>query len=202
MKKLLSITFLILGIAIGLIGCSSKKKDSETVSLNVALAAKFISEEMVELFSSNLKTGLPEYNDGEKSISVLGITTGDSEADPFSVMAGTAKIGGMMASGQVELWICDAENAIRYADGGTNYVALNTLFTQEELDSFGGTLIRIPKTDDEGNKTGEFSEICGIDLSQTIAGAELADIVGPQMFIMVGSPNMDAAKAVFQYLAR
>lgn len=201
MKKLLPITFLFLGIAVGLIGCSSKKKDADEVSLNVALAATFIGDEMVESFTSRLKTGLPEYNDGEKSISVLGITTGDSEVDPFSVMAGTTKIGGMMASGQIELWICDAENATRYADGGTSYVTLSTLFTAEELDSFGGTLVRIPKTDDEGNKTGEFSEICGIDLSQNTVGAELIGIKDLQMFIMTGSVNMDAAKAVFQYLA-
>lgn len=202
MKKLLPIAFLLLGIAICLIGCSSKKKESNVVSLHVALATTYIGDEMIESFASYLKAGLPEYNDGEKSISVMGITTGDSEADPLSVMAGTTRIGAMMASGEIELWICDAKNAIRYAEGGTSYVALNTLFTEEELDSFNGTLIRIPIIDQEGNKTGEFSEICGLDLSQNTAVAELTGIIDSQMFIMAGSANMDAAKAAFRYLAR
>jgi hypothetical protein len=202
MKKLIPMTLLFLVIAVAVIGCSSKKEKSEAISLHVALASAYISDEMAESFASHLKAGLPEYNDGEKSISVMGISTGSSEADPMSVMAGTTRVGAMMASGEVELWICDAENALRYADGGENYVALNTLFTDEELDSFVGTLIRIPITDDEGNKSGELSEICGLDLSKNTTVAELTGIAEPQMFIMAGSANMDAAKAVFEYLAR
>ena len=202
MKKLVPISFLFMGIAIGIIGCSSKKNESDAVSLHVTLAAVFVSDEAVESLASHLKAGIPEYNDGEKSISMNGISTGDSEIDPFSVMAGTTRIASMLSSGEIELWICDAENAIRYADNGASYVALNTLFTEEELDSFNGTLIRIPITDDDGNKTGEYSEICGLDLSQNTAVTELTGIVDPQMFIMAGSANMDAAKAAFRYLAR
>ena len=202
MRKVQVLAFLILVIAIGLTGCSSKKEKSGAVSLYVALASAYIGDDRVESFASHLKAGLPEYNEDEKTISVAGISTGDSEVDPMTVMAGTAKVGAIMASGEVELWICDQENALRYADNGTNYVALKTLFTEEELESFGGTLIRFPKKDDDGNETGAFNEIRGLDLSQqNKAVAELIGIKDPQRFIMAGSANLDAAKAAFRFLA-
>ena len=202
MKKLLRVAFLILGIVIGLIGCSSKSNNSDAISLHVAIATKYMSDEKAKSFAQYLNAGLPEYNDGNKIISVSGLLTGNPEEDPYSLMAATARIGSMMSSGEIELWICDEENAIRYSADGTSYVALSALFTEEELGSLGGALIRVPLTDSEGNKTGAYSEICGIDLSQHTAITELIGISDPQMFIMVGTDNMDAAKAAFLYLAK
>jgi hypothetical protein len=200
MKKLLSITCLILTMVIFLTGCSSKK--STAVSLNVVPAAKYISEEKAKSFAVDLKAGLPEYNDGTKSISVTGVSSGDPKADPDSYMAGSVKITSMLASHEIELWICDADNAKRYAEGGRSYVALSTLFTAEELQSFHGTLVKIAVTNSDGKETGEYSELCGIDLSQNTAVKELTGISDPRMFIIAGSPHMDAAKAVFRYIAR
>ena len=202
MKKMLSVICLLLVMVILLTGCSSKKAKSNAVSLNVVLAAKYISEEKVKNFAADLKAGLPEYNDGTKSISVAGISSGDPQADPNGYMASSVRITTMFTSREIELWICDADNARRYAEGGQSYVALSTLFTTEELQSFQGTLAKIAVTDSDGKETGEYTELVGIDLSQNTAVTELAGMSDPQMFIIAGSPNMDAAKAVFRYIAR
>lgn len=201
MKKLRYIVVLVVA-TVAVIGCSSNEKSSESVTLNVGLAAAFVSDEAVENLDSYLNEALPEYSDDTKSISVTGITSGDAAADPFSVMAGTTRIGALMAGGDIELWITDPENALRYAEGGESYVTLDTLFSEDEISAFQGELVRIPKLDDEGNRTGDFSEVCGVDLSQNAEVVEVTGIAEPQMFIIVGSDNMDAAKAAFLYLAR
>jgi hypothetical protein len=168
----------------------------------VALVATYVSDESVEALAAHLRTGLPEYNDDSRVFSVIGITAGDSAADPMSVMAGSTRIAAMLASGEIELLICDPENAKRYADDGANYVALEELFSADETSSFGGTPIAIPVTDDEGNSTGEFSEIVGLDLSQNAAITEMTGIRDPRMFVLAGSTNPEAAKAAFRFLAQ
>ena len=166
MKRILPCGFLVLAVVSGLVGCSSGKQDSESSSSRVALVARFVSNESVESFEAYLQAELPEYNDETRGVSVVGVSGGDSAADPMSAMAGSTRIAGMLAAREIELWIADAESARRYADTGANYVALDELFTAKETSSFGGTPIAIPLADREGNLTGESSEIVGIDLSQ------------------------------------
>jgi hypothetical protein len=202
MKGTLPAAFLLLGIVTGLIGCSSKSKEAEAVSLYVGVAATYTSEDKVAGLAAYLNSGLPAYSDATNRISVTGISTGDSEADPMTVMAGSTRLATMLVSGEIELWICDAANAKRYAENGASYISLDTLFTEAELNSFAGTLIGIPITDSEGNPTGETSAICGIDLSRNAVVTEMTGIKGPQMFIMDSSSNVDAAKATFAYLAK
>lgn len=201
MKKTWPIAFLLLSTVIFLTGCSAKKTNSNAVSLNVVSTAGYISDEKVKGFAADLKAGLPEYNDGTKNISVTGMSSGDPKADPERFMASSVKITSMLASHEIELWICDANNAKRYAEGGQTYVALSTLFSAEELPSFHGTPIKIAVTDGDGKETGQSSELCGIDLSENTSVKNLTGINDPRMFIITGSPHMDAAKAVFRYIA-
>ena len=148
-KRVLAYGFpvFVLGVVAGLVGCSPGRQDSQPASLHVALVATFVSDGSVEGVATRLKSGVPDYNDDEKSFRVIGISAGDSAADPMSVMAGSARIAGMLASGEIELWISDAENAKRYADNGANFIALDELFAAEEIASFNGTPIAIPVTD-------------------------------------------------------
>ncbi|TVR61315.1 MAG: hypothetical protein EA426_03630 [Spirochaetaceae bacterium] len=200
-KKSLPFTFLALVIISSLVACSGARQASSSASLRVALVASFVSDESVEGFATYLKTGLPEYNDDEKSFSVVGISAGDPAGDPMIVMAGSTRIAAMLASREIELWISDPENAKKYADNGANYIALDELFSADEISLLGGTPIAIPVTDREGNTTGELSPIVGIDLSQNAAVAEMTGIRAPQMFVLAGSSNLEAAKAVFRLLA-
>ena len=204
MKRVLLYAFpvFVLVIVAGLVGCSPGRQDSQAASLHVALVATFVSDESVEGVATHLRSGVPEYNDEEKSFRVIGISAGDSAADPMSVMAGSTRIAGLLASGEIELWISDAENAKRYADNGANYIALDELFTAEEIASFTGTPIAIPLTDREGNPTGESSDIVGIDLSENADVIEMTGIADPQMFVLVGTTNLEAAKAAFRFLAQ
>ena len=201
MRKVLAYTFVVLAVAAGLVGCSAGKQDSQAVSLHVALVSASVSDGSVEGLATHLQSGVPEYNDDEKSFRVTGISAGDPAADPMSVMAGSTRIAGLMASREIELWISDAENAKRYADNGANFIALDELFTAEQIDSFGGTPVAIPLTDGEGNATGEFSRIVGVDLSEDSAIAELTGIRDPHVFVLAGTTNLEAAKAAFRLLA-
>ena len=42
-----------------------------------------------------------------------------------------------MMSGEIELMICDSDNARRLGDNGETYVPLNELFTEEEIVELG-----------------------------------------------------------------
>ncbi len=201
MKRLLPVTFVLLAMALLVSGCSSKSGKSSAVSLNVALAAISVSDVKVQNLAADLKAGLPQYNDGTKSMRVTGVSTGDPKTDAEVFMAGSTRIASMFASHEIELWICDAGSATRYAEGGKSYVALSTLFTNEEIGAFKGTPIKIAVTDAEGKETGAYSEPCGIDLSQNATVTALTGISDPRMFIIAGSSNMDAAKAAFRYIA-
>jgi hypothetical protein len=117
-------------------------------------------------------------------------------------MASSTKIASMLASKEIDLWICDPENARRYADNGANYIALGQLFSAEEIGSFGAAPIAFPVIDRDGKSTGEFSQNVGIDLSQNAAIVKMTGIGTPQMFVLAGSAKLEAAKAVIRLLAK
>jgi len=201
-RKIVPCTFLVLGLVGGLLGCSAGKSTPKTDSLNVVLVARSVGDESVKGFAAHLKAGLPEYYDDGKSIGVVGISAGDSAADPMGVMASSTKIASMLASKEIDLWICDPENARRYADNGANYLALGQLFSAEEIGSFGAAPIAFPVLDRDGKSTGEISQNVGIDLSQNTAIIGMTGIGTPHMFVLAGTTKLDAAKAVIRLLAK
>ncbi len=192
---------LLAGTAALLIGCSARQDASGTASLNVGLGAAFVSEQRVAALAAALEAGLPEYHTDASAIRVSSVSIGDPSADPMAFMAGQTRVAVMLASGEVELWITDPENARRFGDNGEAYVPLATLFSDEEIAAFNGTPVGIAVTDEAGNATGETSEPAGIDLSQNSAIQELTGLNEPQMFVFANSTNMDAAKAAFRFLA-
>ncbi len=193
--------FLAVAVFSGLAGCSPGKQNGQEASLRVALVATYVSDEAVEDFATYLRAGLPEYNDDSGTIEVIGISAGDSESDAMGFMAGSTRIATMLASKDIELWICDPETAARYADNGANYVALEELFSADELSSFSGMPVAVALTNDAGVTTGDFSESVGLDLSTKAAVTEATGIRDAQVFVLAGSTNRDAAKAAFRYLA-
>ena len=105
----------------------------------------------------------------------------------------------MMAAGEVDVLITDADNARRYGDNGESYIALSELFTEEELAALSAEATGVPVLDDEGQETGETSAACGFILSESASA--LTGLVDMRIFVFANCEKTDAAKAVVNLLA-
>ena len=135
MKKRI-VTLMLAAMLLLLAGCSGGGEESSSTALNVVVAATYVDDSMVEGLKTELAT-LTDYPD----ITISTVAMGDSEADPMGTMAGMAKLSGMMAAGEVDVLITDADNARRYGDNGESYIALSELFTEEELAAHGVNIV-------------------------------------------------------------
>lgn len=118
MKKRV-VALMLASLLLLLAGCSGGGEESSSTALNVVVAATYVDDSMLEGLKTELST-LTDYPD----ITVSAVATGDSQADPMGTMAGMAKLSGMMAAGEVDVFITDADNARRYGDNGEAYIAL------------------------------------------------------------------------------
>lgn len=157
--------------------CSGGGEESSSTALNVVVAATYVDDSMVEGLKTELAT-LTDYPD----ITISTVAMGDSEADPMGTMAGMAKLSGMMAAGEVDVLITDADNARRYGDNGESYIALSELFTEEELAALSAEATGVPVLDDEGQETGETSAACGFILSENASA--LTGLVDMRIFVV------------------
>lgn len=196
----ISLVALLLAVLVAATGCSAGS-DTSSASLQVAVAATYVSEEATTALEADLKAAFPALNTEEASMVISGISTGDSEKDPETTMAGMARMMGMMASGEIELLICDSDNARRYGDGGEAYVPISDLFTDDELAALGLTAVSVPLLDEEGNPTGEMSGACGIDLSSCTALTQSIYKTDIAAYVLVNTTNVENAKAVIKHLA-
>lgn len=193
MKKRV-VALMLASLLLLLAGCSGGGEESSSTALNVVVAATYVDDSMLEGLKTELST-LTDYPD----ITVSAVATGDSQADPMGTMAGMAKLSGMMAAGEVDVFITDADNARRYGDNGEAYIALADLFTGEELAAIPAEATGVPVLDDESQETGETSAPCGFVLSESASAlAGLADL---QIFVFANCEKTDAAKAVVTLLA-
>lgn len=160
--------------------------------LHVTTVARYVDESKVEALGKLLSEKV------EGNLIFVSVSSGDPDSDPMGTMAGMSKIGAMFASGEIEVLICDKENAQRYGSGDPElFAALDTLFTKEEIDALKGEPVSIELTDDEGAPTGEQSAPCGVNLS---GNATLVSTLGLQdvnVFVVSNAKNMDLAKQVF-----
>jgi len=183
-----------------LTGCSSKEETVQTSMLHVVIAAPFATDEHANALRSALIAAAPELDSADAPLSVTAVATGDPQGDPMSAMAGMTKVSAMMMSHEMELLICDADNARRHGDNGETYIPLNELFTEAEVAELGITPASLPLLDDMANYTGEYSAPCGIDLSGSAAVSQMLSIPDPGAYVIVDSPNLENAKAAIKAL--
>jgi len=162
MKRLVSMMVLLLAAALVLTGCSGDGKTE--YSVKVTAAVPYVVEGAEAALRTALNDGLPELNTEEKKMLVQTVSTGDTKADPMSAMAGMSKVTIMFIGKEIEILICDPDNAQRHGEGGKGYMPLDELFTAEEQAELGIEQLTVLKTDDSGNATGEESAPCGISL--------------------------------------
>ena len=164
MKRVISMVSVLLAVVLMLTGCSSGGDTAASYSVKIAVAVPYVLEGATDEFKAMLEQGLPELNAEDKAMLVQSVNTGDTKADPMSAMAGMTKVTTMFLGKEIEIMICDAENAQRHGEGGSAYMPIDQLFTAEEQAGLGIETLTVSKVDDDGNVTGEQSAAVGISL--------------------------------------
>lgn len=203
MKRVFSAISLLLVVALLMTGCSSGGNSAANHSVKIAVAAPYVLEGATDELAALLKQGLPALNTEEKSILVQSVNTGDTKTDPMSAMAGMTKITTMMLGKEIEIMICDAENAQRHGEGGNTYMPLSKLFTEAELTELGAEALTVSKVDEDGNATGERSEAIGISLVNCEGIKNIFKMSDLGLYV-IGTPeteaNIDNIRATIRYI--
>lgn len=198
--RLVSLALVLVLLVAALAGCSSKEETSQATSLHIVIAAPFATEDQANALHDALSTALPGLNSEETSLTVSAVATGDTEKDPMGAMAGMTQLSARMMSNELELLLCDADNARRHGDNGETYVPLNELFTEAEIAELDIVPATIPLLDDNANYTGEQSAPCGVDLSTNETLVQMFGIPDLGACVIIDSQNLDNAKTVIKAL--
>ncbi|MBQ9951687.1 MAG: hypothetical protein IJO98_06070 [Clostridia bacterium] len=201
MKKRMIAVSLVLVLLLSLLtGCSSKEESAQKSSLHIVVAAPFATEEQASALKDALLAAAPELDSEELPLSVSHIATGDTEKDPYGAMAGMSQITVRLMSDEIELLLCDADNARRHGDNGETYIPLAELLTEEEISELSVVPATIPIIDEAGNLTEERSGACGVDLSENKVLVQMLNIADLGAYIVVDSPNLENAKTALKAL--
>ena len=162
-RKLISLCALLLLSALLLTGCSGAKKE---YSAKIAVIMPRVLEKAQTTFDAEIRAALPELETDEKKMLIQYVSTGDVSADAMTAAAAMQRVMMLFTANEIEIMICDPDNAFRHGENGATYLALDKLFDEEEQEALGIKSLTIAKVDDLGNLTGEQSAPCGIDLSE------------------------------------
>ena len=203
MKRVISAISLMLAVILMLTGCSSGGDPSSAKSVGVAVVAPYVLEEGMTEFTAALKEGLPALNAEAAPMLIQSVNTGDTKADPMSAMAGMTKITTMMMSKEIEIMICDPENAQRHGEGGDGYVPLDTVFTAEEQAELGIIPLTVAKVDGDGQATGEQSAPCGISLENCEGIKDMFKMSDLGLYVVVTAKepvNLDNIRTTIRFI--
>lgn len=102
----------------------------------------------------------------------------------------------MFSAGEVNLLVCDLENAARYARSDLFY-DLTEVLSQEELAEYSDRLITFEMVDEEGNPLGEQTPPYGMDLSNSDSVKRILGGDPCGIFIPLCAGDMDLAMELF-----
>lgn len=162
-RKLVSLCALLIMIVLALTGCSNAKSE---YSVKIALMMPRVLENAQTEFDAQLRVDLSELETAEKKMLIQYVSTGDVSVDAMSAMASMNRIMLMIGGNEIEIMICDPDNAFRHGENGALYLPLDKLYNKDQQQALGITPLSIPLQDDLGNLTGKQSAPCGIDLSE------------------------------------
>ena len=172
--------------AVLLASCGGGTSDD---GLDVVFSAPYVSEEQVSVYGETLSAG-------EKAVDCQGFSFGTEGGDAAAFGASTMKISAMVAAKEIDLMVCDLDNAARYVRSEMFY-DLAEIFSQEELDAYSDRLLTFDLVDDEGNPTGEQTPVYGIDVS---GNENLTAMMGQNsygVFLVQNTEDLEAAKEIF-----
>lgn len=198
--RLFSIALVLVLLTVSLTGCAAKEENPQAVSLHIVLATPFATEDAANALRDALIAAAPELDDEAAPLSVTFVATGDTEKDPMGAMAGMTQLSAKFMSDELELLICDADNARRHGDNGETYLPLSALFSESELTELGVIPATLPIIEESGNLTGQRTDACGIDLSGSAAIVQMLGIRDPGAYVIVDSQNVENAKTAIRAL--
>lgn len=199
-NRIVSLALVLVLLVAVLTGCSSKNDTSQAASMHVVVAAPFAVEDHANALRDALVSADPSLNTEDKPLAVSAVATGDTEKDPMGAMAGMTQLSARMMSNELELLLCDADNARRHGDNGETYVPLNELFTEAEIAELGIVPATIPLLNDASNFTGEQSAPCGVDLSNCESLVQMLGIPDLGAYVIIDSQNLENANVVIKAL--
>lgn len=201
-SRFVSIALVLVMLLTMLTGCStsSNEETAQTTSLHVVLAMPLATSEDADALKEALISAAPDLDSEALPLSVSSIATGDTENDPTGAVAGMTQVTTRMMTGEIELMICDSDNARRHGDNGETYVPLSELFTDEEIAELGIVPATVEIIGDAGTITNERSEPCGVDLSGNASLVKMLGISDPGAYVIIDSPNLENAKTAIKAL--
>ena len=203
MKKAVSLISLMLIVVLMMTGCSSGGDTAVNHSVKIAVAVPYVVEGAADEFKAMLEKGLPELNTEEKKMLVQAVNTGDTKNDPMSAMAGMTKITTMLLGKEIEIMICDGDNAQRHSEGGSAYMPLDKLFTEAEQAELGIEAMTVSKVDADGNATGELSEAIGISLADCEGVKDIFKMSDLGLYVVVTAKepvNLDNIRTTIRFI--
>lgn len=175
--------------AVLLTACGSGTETSDD-TFQVMFSAPYVDEEQVAAYGEKLSA------EKEKTIEYQAYPIGTEEIDPMAYGASVMKISAMVAAGELDVMVCDLDNAARNARGEM-YYDLTSIFTEDELAEYSDRLVSFDMVDEEGNPTGEKTPICGIDVSNN---ENLKNMMGENsygVFIVGNTGDLELSKEIF-----
>lgn len=185
MKKVRCLILVLLLPVLLLTGCGNRENPFQ-----VLFAAPFVNEELMNVYTETLS---PE---SEKPVQYASFYFGSPDVDPMAYGAGAMMMTAMVAAGEVDVMVCDLNEAPRYARSGIFY-DLTEFFSEEELAGVSDRLLQFDMVDEFGEPTGEKTALCGLDLSdrQDLRYILGSDSVG--VFIVCGAKDPELAGEIF-----
>lgn len=190
------VVFAMVACALCLTACSSQESGAE--SLQLLVGSTYVPEETLDACTEEVLAAHPSWEEGEYPVEIFSMDFGSPETDIYAG-ANIAKFSAMVAAKEVDLMICDTENAARFARSEM-FVPVEEILTEEELNQYGERLLTFPMVDEEGNPTGEETPAYGV----AVDGGPWDPIYGDQeygVFLISNAEPMDKASEMFLEIA-
>lgn len=207
----LLMTAVLLGTLVGCSASTDTASGDAAGAFQMALCGLYLDQDAVGDYGEALKVEMPSLTvDGQEpqfTALIMGETENDPESgvinDPMLGATGMMKFSAMIAAGELDVVVSDLDNAARSARSDS-FIPLDEILSAEEITALEGKLLSFEHMETDGyttTPTGEYTPICGIDITGNEA---LKAIYGDQqigVFIVANTDNPELAKEVMLALA-
>jgi hypothetical protein len=161
-----------------------------------------VREQAQTEFDADIRSDLSELETDGKKMLIQYVSTGDVSVDAMSAMSSMNRIMLMIGGGEIEIMICDPDNAFRHGENGALYLPLDKLFDEEEQRALGVRPLTIPLQDDLGSLTGKQSVPCGIDLSENERMRSIFKMSNLGLYVVDDgeNANLENIRTVIRYI--
>lgn len=188
----LALVLLLLLCPLLLTGCGSE----EASAIQVVVGNTYVDEDHLATVFQQILAEDPSWQREDLPVELSAFSFGAQEIDAGMFGANVMKVSAMIASGEMDILICDAENAARYARSET-FVPVDQIIPEDELDGYQERLLSFELLDEDGTPTGSYTPACGISLN----GDPRLDAFYPEqeygIFLVGNAEPMETAEQLF-----